>query len=162
MRPTYVMFSASILCVCFSVVDHFHNRRHFFIDKPLTWSEASDECRKTNDGYLAVANSEEEFDFLRGMYDEYVAQGGSAIGVWIDGTFDNDTKTWTCYSNYDDVYFDDSCLDDMPWSFGEPNRNETEHCILVWYSRTDGVANYRCNVKLPAICATKRYFFVPL
>ena len=44
----------------------------------------------------------------------------------------------------------------MPWTHGEPNRIESEHCILVWYSRTDGVANFRCYEKMPAICAINR------
>ena len=136
---------------CFSVVDHFYNRAYVLLDEALSWDAASDRCREGRNGYLAAAQNKEEFDFLRGMYDKYDAQGGSAIGAWIDGKYDNATKAWHCYSNDDDA-----CLSDMPWSVGKPNRNETEQCILVWWSTTDGVVNHRCNSRMPAICATLR------
>ena len=151
-------------CTRSSVEDHYNKRAYVLLDEALTWDEAYDRCRQGDYEYLAVANDEKLFKFLRGMYDEYVANGGSAIGAWIDGRFYNTTDAWNCESNAGNFAYDYDylCQSEMPWSNGEPNRNDTEHCILVWYSRTDGVANYRCNVKLPAICATKRYFFVPL
>ena len=70
------------------------------LDEALTWDEAYNRCRQGDNAYLAVANNVEEFDFLRGMYDEYHANGGSAEGVWIDGKFDPVTSTWNCESNY--------------------------------------------------------------
>ena len=144
----------------FSVADHFYKRRYVFLDEALTWDTAYKKCRAYRNGYLAAAKNDEEFDFLRGMYDVYRALGGNAIGVWIDGKYDNVTNEWRCYSYYNlyssGLYYYDPCWNDMPWSHGEPNRNDTEHCLLVWYSRRDGVANYRCNEKMPAICATFR------
>ena len=96
-----------------------------------------------------MANSVKEFQFLRGLYDEYRAKGGVAVGAWIDGEYDSAAKTWYCDANGQGSV----CPLDMPWSFREPNRLDTEHCILVWFARTDGVANYRCNATMPAICA---------
>ena len=134
-------------------MDHFYNRPYYLLDEALTWARAEERCSEGNNGYLAAANSAEQFDFLRGLYDKYRNQSGSAVGAWIDGIYDSDAKMWRCHSNEFDT-----CPSDMPWSHGEPNRNDTEHCILVWYSRTDGVANYNCNKTMPAICATNRYF----
>ena len=136
---------------CSSFEDHFNSRAYYWLNEALTWDEARGRCSEGNNGFLAVANSKKQIEFLRGMYDEYRSRGGDAAGVWIDGKYDNATKTWRCYSNDDDA-----CVSDMPWSRGEPNRNDTEWCILVWYSRTDGMANYRCNARMPAICATFR------
>ena len=146
------------VCVSCSVKGNFYNRAYYLLDEALTWTEARDSCREDNNGFLAVANNDNEFDFLRAMYDNYRSQGGSAIGAWIDGEYYNVTKKWHCHSNVNYADRDDTCGNDMPWSHGEPNRNDTEHCILVWYSRRDGVANYRCNATMPAICATYRYF----
>ena len=101
-----------------------------------------------------MANNKKQFDFLRGMYDEYRSRGGDAVGAWIDGKYDNATKTWHCYSNGDAA-----CVSDMPWSMGQPLRSDTARCILVWYSTTDGMTNHRCNAPMPAICATFRYNF---
>ena len=119
------------------------------LDEVLTWNEARDRCSEGNNAYLAAADYDEQFAFLRGLYDKYRNQSGSAVGAWIDGKFDNATKTWQCGMG--------KCSFEMPWSRGEPNREDTEWCLLVWYSRTDGVANYRCNATMPAICATIRY-----
>ena len=124
------------------------------IDEALTWDEARDRCSENNDGYLAVANKAYEFSFLRGMYDKYRRQGGTANGAWIDGKFDNATDKWVC-----DAYIygqNTDCNSDMPWTHGEPNNLDIERCALVWFTRTDGVANYMCNEKLPTICATYR------
>ena len=122
------------------------------LDEALTWAEARDRCSEGNNAYLAVANYDKKFDFLRGLYDKYRNQSGSAVGAWIDGKYDNASKTWHCDAGGLGI-----CSHRMPWSHGEPNRNDTEHCVLVWYSRTDGVANYNCNKTMPAICATIRY-----
>ena len=88
------------------------------------------------------------------MYDKYRAQGGNANGAWIDGKFNNGTNKWVC-----DAYIygkSPDCMSDMPWTHGEPNNLDTERCILVWFTRTDGVANYMCHEKMPAVCATSR------
>ena len=151
-------------CTCSSVEHHYKKRAYVLLDEQLTWDEANDRCKEGDNAYLAVANDYKIFKFLRGMYDEYVANGGSANGVWIDGKYYPLTDTWQCDSNSNNnVYeYEDICQYDMPWSHREPNRLDTEHCILVWYSRRDGVANYRCNARMPAICATKRYVLLLL
>ena len=128
---------------------------YVWLDEALTYDEANARCSEGNNGELAVANSKKQFEFLRGMYDEYRSRGGNAVGAWIEGKYDNASKIWRCKSNYD-FYYDDACRNTMPWTHGEPNRIETEWCILVWYSRTDGVANFRCYEKMPAICAINR------
>ena len=127
---------------------------YYWLDEALTWVEARDRCSEGNNGYLAVAKSKKQFDFLRGMYDEYRARRGDAAGAWIDGKYHNATKTWVCDS-YIYVWYP-NYMSYMSWSFEEPNGELTEHCVLVWHSRTDGVANYRCNARMPAICATFR------
>ena len=76
------------------------------LDEALTWDEAYDRCRQGDYEYLAVANDEKLFKFLRGMYDEYVANGGSAIGAWIDGKFYNTTDAWNCESNAGNFAYD--------------------------------------------------------
>ena len=99
-----------------------------------------------------MANSVKKFKFLRGLYDEYRAKGGIAVGAWIDGKYDSAAETWHCESNG----LGTTCPPDMPWTYEEPNNVDDEKCIIVWFTRTDGVANYRCNEKMPAICATFR------
>ena len=130
------------------------------LDEALTWAEARARCKEGSNEYLAVANSVEQFNFLRGMYDKYRANNGSADGVWIDGKFDAAANVWNCYSNYDNFAYDynDVCQSDMPWSSGGSNTGSNQHCILVWHANSDGVKNYGCSEKMPAICATKRYF----
>ena len=127
---------------------------YYWLDEELTWDEARNSCSDGNNGYLAVANSDKQFKFLRGMYDEYIYQGGDALGAWIDGKFNNATKTWVCDS-YIYVWYP-NYMSYMSCSFEEPNGELTEHCVLVWHSRTDGVANYNCNQAMPAICAAYR------
>ena len=145
------------VCVCYSVEDHFYNRAYYLIDEALTWAEARDRCSEGDAGFLAEAKNVEQFDFLRGMYDKYLAQGGDVIGAWIDGKYDPDRKAWPCNSYFDfDAYYDDPCLKTMPLSTGEPSIVDTMRCVIVWWQKTDGVANYRCDAKLPAICATYR------
>ena len=133
-------------------MDHFNAKAYYLIDEALTWAEASDRCAEGNAGYLAEAKDDKEFKFLRGMYDKYRTQGGDANGAWIDGTYDNITKQWMCDSHG----FGSDCLWDTPWSHGEPNRLHIERCLLVWFTRNDGVANYMCSERMPAICATYR------
>ena len=139
---------------CSSFEDHLHGRVFVWLSEELTWDEARARCSEGDYANMPVANRKTHFDFLRGMYDEYRSRGGDAVGAWIDGKYDYNTKTWHCYSNYNDA-----CLSDMPWSRGEPNRNDTEHCILVWWSKTDGMASYNCSARMPAICTTYRYHF---
>ena len=141
-------------CPCSRVEDHLKKRAYYLIDEALTWYEARDRCSKNGEGYLAEAHNAEQFDFLRGMYDKYRAQGGNANGAWIDGQFDNGTKEWVCDSY---IYGKNTdCMSAMPWTHGEPNNLDTERCALVWFTRTDGVANYMCHEKMPVICATYR------
>ena len=132
-----------------SVRDHYNNRTYFILDEALSWDEARARCNDSNEGHLAVANSVKEFKFLRGMYDEYRVKGDVAVGAWIDGEYDPVAKTWRCESNGPRT----ACRSGMPWSNKEPNRLNSEHCIIVWYTRSDGVANFRCWEKMPAICA---------
>ena len=142
-----------------SVVGLFNNRLYYLVDEALTWSEARNRCSQDNSGFLASsAYSVQQFNFLRGLYDEYRAKNGTAIGAWIDGQYDSEAKEWHCKSFWYGRH--GRCPNDMKWSHGEPNRNDTEHCILVWYSRRDGVANYRCDARMPAICAAHRLCFV--
>ena len=124
------------------------------LDEVLTWTEARDRCSQDNNGYLAVAKNVQEFKFLRVMYDKYRSRGGDANGAWLDGTYtnSNNTNKWICDSNGEGS----DCPSKMPWTNGEPNNLDTERCILVWFTRTDGVANYMCNERMPAICATYR------
>ena len=146
------------VCVplCCSVVDHFNNRAYVLLDESLTWAEARARCSEGNNGYLAVANNAEQFDFLRGMLDKYRSQGGAANGAWIDGRlYEPATAEWVCDAYvYGSNYY---CQPGMPWTHGEPSNLDFEHCILVWFNKTDGVSNYVCNEKMPAICATFRY-----
>ena len=118
--------------------------RYVFVDGAYSWNDARSVCYAY--GALAMADNAATFDVLRSMYDQYIAGSGSAIGVWLDGRLVNDTDIWQCEANKVD------CGANMPWSVREPNRLETERCVLVWYSRTDGVANYDCTKTMPAIC----------
>ena len=130
------------------------------LDDALTWTEARDRCSQGNNGYLAAANSDAHFAFLRGLYDKYRNQSGSAVGAWIDGKFDNATNKWVC-----DAYVygaNIGCLAELLWATGAPNHEDTDRCIGVWYQRPDGVANRKCNKKVPAICATFRYDHFPV
>ena len=148
-------------CTCFSVEDRFNKRAYVLLDEALTWAEANDRCRQGDNDYLAVANNDELFNFLKGMLDAYRTQGGSANGTWIDGKFDNSTDAWNCESNSNSFAYnyEDICQPGMPWANEEPaDADDSGHCVLVWHSSSDGVTNYWCNTKLPAICATKRYF----
>ena len=131
-----------------SVRAHANNRTYFILDEALSWDEARARCNESNEGYLAVANSAKEFKFLRGLYDEYRARGGVAVGAWIDGEYDSAAKTWHCESNGPGTV----CLSGMPWTYEEPNNVDDEKCIIVWFTRTDGVANYYCHKKMVAIC----------
>ena len=131
------------------------------VDAALTWDEAKAKCAENGAGYLAEADSVEKFNFLKGMLDAYRTQGGSADGAWIDGKFDNATDAWNCESNSNSFAYnyEDICQSGMPWANEEPvDADDRGHCVLVWHSSSDGVTNYWCNTKLPAICATKRYF----
>ena len=121
--------------------------RYALIDDALTWNESRTACEKRH-GVLAMANDAATFTVLRRMYEQYsVGAERPALGAWLDGRRVNDTAdSWQCESNKID------CPSNMPWSSGEPNRQQTEHCVLVWYSRTDGVANYGCARKMVAIC----------
>ena len=139
---------------CFRVVDHFYSRPYYLLDEALTWARAEQRCSEGNDGYLAAANSAEQFDFLRGLYDKYRNQSGSAVGSWIDGKFDNATNKWVC-----DAYVygaNTACLAEMLWASGEPDHEDTDRCIGVWYQQPDGVVNCNCSKKGLAICATFR------
>ena len=115
-----------------------------FIDDALSWNESLATCKQH--GALAMADDAETFNVLLGMYKKYRAANGTAVGVWLDGTRANATSSWRCEDDTID------CGADMPWSVGEPNRPDSEHCVLVWYSRTDGVANFGCDGKMPTIC----------
>ena len=131
-----------------SVRVYYNSRTYFILDEALSWDEARARFNDSNEGHLAVANSVKEFKFLRGLYDEYRAKGGVAVGAWIDGEYDPVAKTWHCDSNGPRT----ACRSGMPWTYKEPNRMNSEHCIIVWHSRSDGVANFRCWEKMPAIC----------
>ena len=95
-----------------------------------------------------MASDAVEFAKIRYVYDDWIQNdGGQAAGAWIDGYRVLDYGFWYCYYSGSTA-----CPASMPWSAGEPNRAETEKCLAVWHSRTDGVANYDCAQKLPAIC----------
>ena len=136
-----------------SVRAHANNRTYFILDEALSWDEARARCNDSNSGHLAVANSVKEFQFLLGLYDEYRAKGGIAVGAWIDGEYDSAAKTWYCESNSPST----ACLPGMPWTYEEPNNVDDEKCIIVWFTRTDGVANYICSKKMAAICSAYPY-----
>ena len=144
---------------CYSVEDHFQNRVYYLLDERLTWREARDSCSENNDGYLAAVNNKAQFNFMLGMFDKYRAQGGHFVSAWLDGKYEPATAMWRC-----DAYVYGTkirCQAAMPWAFEEPNNLDfDEHCILLWWSRTDGVVNYVCDALLPAICATHRYSFL--
>ena len=118
---------------------------YHFVDAALNWTESLAACEDRH-GALAMAYNADRFEALREVYDHYRASVGSAAGAWLDGRRANATSSWRCEDDKID------CASAMPWSTGEPNRPDSEHCVLLWYSRTDGVANYDCNRMMPAIC----------
>ena len=124
------------------------------IDELLKWPEAVDRCREVAyGGYLAVASNAAEFTKLRAVYDAWHRRGGQAAGAWIDGYRLESTGPWYCISEPRDY-----CPSTMKWSANEPNRLASEKCVVVWHSRADGVANYGCTRKLPAICGRRIQF----
>ena len=96
-----------------------------------------------------MAGDAATFDVLRSMFDQYRAESGSAVGVWLDGKLDDDDDIWKCDSN------NDECGPNMPWTNGSPTQQQTEQCVLIWHSRSDGAANYPCSKGMPAICEVK-------
>ena len=142
------------MCVCVcgpSVVDKFAGLVTYYMpNDTLTWSEAAAKCGQGNGGYLATVFSADMFTFLKGMYNQYIAKGGNADGAWIDGKYNTGSKVWQCQGH-------SPCYGGIPWSVNEPNYLDTEHCVLVWRTHDDGVINYSCDVKFPAICMASRY-----
>ena len=160
--PSFTILSSTSACKlhaswCFRVEDRFKYRDYYLVDESLTWEQARARCSQNSDGYLAVAYSVEHFNFLKGMFDNYRSQGGSAAGAWINGKYTSSVSKWFCY---DYTYgYGPTCLAGMPWSNGEPGSLATEHCIRVAQTNTDGVVNGQCDDTMPAICAKFRYVF---
>ena len=95
---------------------------------------------------MAIANDVNTFNELRAMFDQYRAASGTAVGVWLDGKRPNATGKWRCESETMD------CPTTIAWSAGEPKQSDTDHCVLLWYASTDGVATYDCTKRMPTIC----------
>ena len=148
----YVRTQVRVFLCLFRVEDNFQNRAYYLLDEALTWTEARAKCSTNNAGYLAMANSAEHFTFLKGMFDNYRSQGGSAEGAWVNGVYEY--SRWLCH---DYIYgLEAACPSVMPWTSGEPDNLPTEKCARVQHTKTDGLANYACTEKMPAICATFR------
>ena len=95
---------------------------------------------------MAIANDVNTFNELRAMFDQYRAASGTAVGVWLDGKRPNATGKWRCEAETMD------CPSTIQWSAGEPKQSDTDQCVLLWHSKTDGVATYDCTKRMPAIC----------
>ena len=135
--------------MCFSYSKTYKGHKYVVIEGAHTMNESAVACKGQGGGALAIAYSNGTFNALRQLYDQYQDEYeyGLVVGMWLDGRRDDEAAgVWRCESDTVD------CGANMPWSAGEPNRLNTEHCVVVWHSRTDGVANYVCTRKLPAIC----------
>ena len=95
-----------------------------------------------------MAGDAKAFILLRSVFDEYRADSGGVVGVWLDGKQDAG-GFWQCDSN------ERECGPDMPWVNGAPPQLNSGYCVLIWHSRSDGVASYPCTKRMPAICEVK-------
>ncbi|XP_038062101.1 hepatic lectin-like [Patiria miniata] len=85
--------------------------------KPLTWSEAKDECTKMG-SVLVVPQSQEEADFLL-LLEPIPSE------FWINCS-DLEEGTWKCQDGTDEVEF-------RNWADKQPDyANSNEHCAEVW------------------------------
>ena len=136
-----------MLKLCFSITHTHEGHEYVFVDGVFTWNQARAACLKKR-GTLAMAGDSATFDVLRSLFDQYRAESGSAVGVWLDGK-QVESGIWQCDTN------NDECGPNMPWVNGAPPQLNSGYCVLIWHSRADGVANYPCTKGMPAICEVK-------
>ncbi|XP_038071996.1 perlucin-like protein [Patiria miniata] len=110
---------------------------YFITQKPLTYDEAREACRRLG-AKMAAPHSDQENDFLASL-----AQGSV---IWVACTDRRQEGEWECEGSQDGQGIYTNWKGEQPDNFGE-----NEHCAFMW-SPDKKWNDYRCNGEQLAVC----------
>ncbi|XP_041841851.1 ladderlectin-like isoform X2 [Melanotaenia boesemani] len=118
-----------------------YNCRCFrFVQKPLTWSEAEENCQSMK-AHLASIHSAEEYQQIQKMIADQTPVYPTA---WLGGTDSVQEGEW--------LWADGSCFLFSYWCQGEPNNHGNQHCLVMNYSEKKCWDDQKCDNKKQSVC----------
>ncbi|XP_041841849.1 type-2 ice-structuring protein-like [Melanotaenia boesemani] len=111
-----------------------------FVPRPLTWSDAEENCRSMK-AHLASVNSAEEYHHIQKMIAD---QTHNYPKTWLGGTDSKQERRW--------LWADGSRFLFKYWCHRQPNNLGNQDCLVMNFSGKKCWDDQKCDNKNPSVC----------
>ncbi|XP_028996793.1 type-2 ice-structuring protein-like [Betta splendens] len=118
----------------------YSGRCFHFVPRTLTWAEAEKNCQAMG-GHLASMRNKEEYFWVQHMI---ATQTNSYPATWIGASTRKTDTDW--------LWSDGTKFTFTFWCKGEPNNQNSQHCVQMNFSDNKCWDDYQCDGQRSSVC----------